>query len=104
MPSSTVSARISRVSGQAIWSAHASCPYSSRLTPDMRGISLRQKSFLIGKFGSPGLGYSHGTFTVEAQDLARVKGDFRPGIANFDSINFHASLFNQSRDFAVRFF
>jgi len=44
-----------------------------------------------------------GTFTVEAHNLARVKGDFYFGIANFDSINFHASLLDQSRDFAVRF-
>jgi hypothetical protein len=48
------------------------------------------------EFGSPGLGYAHGTFAVEAQDLARVKGNFRLGIANFRSIDFHASLLNQS--------
>ena len=55
-------------------------------------------------FGPLGSGSAHGAFTVEAQDLARVEGDFRFGIANFGSINFHASLFDQSRDFAVRFF
>ena len=85
-----------------MWSARASCPFSSRLTPDEG--ALLQGTFLTREFGSPGSGYAHGTFTVEAQDLARVKGDFRLGIANFGSINFHASLFDQSRDFAVRFF
>jgi hypothetical protein len=54
------------------------------------------------EFGLPGLAYSHGAFAIEAQDLARVKGDFCLGIVNFGSINFHASLFDQSRDFAVR--
>jgi hypothetical protein len=33
-------------------------------------------------------------FTVEAQDLARVKGHFGFGIMNFDSINFDAALFD----------
>ena len=48
--------------------------YSRRLTRDKRS-SVLQKSSLKEEFGSPGLAYSNGTFGVEAQDLARVKGD-----------------------------
>src|SRR4029077_2523549 len=103
MPSCAASARISRGSGQAIWSARASCPCSRRLMPDEMAFATAQ-IVAEREFGSPGLAYSHGTFAVEAQDLARVKGDLCLGIANFGSINFHASLLDQSRDFAVRFF
>src|SRR5215471_20425193 len=103
MPSYAASARILRGSGQAIWSALACCPCSRRPTPDEKRHSLLQKPF-VTEFGTLGLAYSHGTFAVEAQNLARVKGDFCLGIANFGSINFDASLFDESRDFAVRFF
>src|SRR5512132_2561153 len=104
MQSCAASARISRGSGQAIWSARASCLYSRRLTPDEAAFATAQIRTSSGNLGSPGLAYSHGTFAVEAKDLARVKGDFCLGIADFGSINFHASLLDEPGDFAVRFF
>ena len=55
------------------------------------------------EFGSPGPRYSHGAFAVEAKDLARVKGDFRLRTRDLRAVDFHASLFDQSGDFAVRF-
>ena len=94
------SARISRVSGQAISNARASCPYSKRLTPDETAFATAQIA-ADREFGAPGLVYSHGTFTDEAKDLARVKGNSRFGIEDLCPINFHTSLLDQSRDFTV---
>src|SRR6478609_1121391 len=103
MPNCVASARISKVSGQPIWSARASCPYSRRLTPDETAFVIERNHSRSVEFGSPGPRHSHGTFAVEAKDLARVKGDFFLGIGDFCFINRHAPLFDQSRDFAVRF-
>src|SRR6476660_3696112 len=97
MPSYAASVRISRGSGQAIWSARALCPYSRRLTPDEAALAAAE-ILLIAEFGSPGLAYPHRVFAVEAQDLARVKGNFCLRIANFGSINFHATLLDQVAD------
>ena len=47
--------------------------------------------------------YSDRAFSVEAENLARAKADFGFGIVNLRSINLDASLFDQARDFAVRF-
>ena len=49
------------------------------------------------------LAYSYGVLSIEAKNFAGLKLNCCPRVANFKSIELHASLFNQARGFAAGF-
>jgi hypothetical protein len=49
------------------------------------------------------LAYLHSVFSVETKNLAWLKRNCCLGIANLYSVDLYASLFNESRDFAMGF-
>jgi len=49
------------------------------------------------------LAYSYGVLSIEAKNLAGLKFNYCSRVANFKSIELHASLFNQAGSFAAGF-
>src|SRR6266478_4148105 len=73
----------------------AFCPCSKRHPPDKRA-SHRHEDPCLGSCLPGDSLYSHGVFSIEAKNLARLKSDCCLGVVNLDSADLHAALFDQS--------